>query len=159
MWSAPYKKTVKTRLNTLEQTINSYHYEDGVYVVNQYEQLLPIEKGTSDCIAVAVIQGPHKFYIEKNNNFYDAILCDSGMQSDIRYSFADECESDHVQIRDTINSSYVSSVLPDYTKWTDGALSDFNGYENTKRGTLELLNSFNNSIEQQYHDWYIPSLG
>lgn len=159
MWSAPYKKSIKTQVNNLEQIVNSYNYEDGVYVVNQHEQLLPVEKGTSDCIAVAVIQGPHKFYIEKNNNFYDVSLQDSGMQSDIGYSFADECQSDSVMISDRLYDSYYGCVLPDYTKWTDGALSDFNGYENTKKGTLELLNNFNNSPEQQYNDWYIPSLG
>ena len=57
-------------------------------------------------------------------------------------------------------------ITEDYKKWTAGALSDFNGKENSKYLDSSETNYIgyklkkqNEELEEGYNDWYIPACG
>lgn len=148
--------------------------EDGVYAITADGDLIDYNIADSSCTNVALIKGNHRYMIAKNNatNGSNSTLywCRNLGNTDI----PDIMTVDTV---DGINSKgYLSNVSSpqlstDYTTWTSGALSDFNGKSNTgallnaiktneisldSRDMCKVLESFN---EGGYTDWYIPALG
>ena len=153
-----------------------------VYAVNADGELISADFADETCIAAALIVGEHKFWIEKNESNNPAY----GGQTTLYWdkSYADLPELTNYSITGgggnknngyllKANWTYLSSpyLSTDYTTWTTGALSDFNGKTNTgyivasssdaqDMGTV--LKKFNESTDGQNQgksDWYIPACG
>ena len=170
-----------------------------VYAVSSTGALIDVANADESCIAVALVVGEHKFWIEKNETknteTYKAAYNEFGAtntgytylywggygtdQTGIpTYNKADASNSYGYLPR--ANGSYNSTpnLSGDYTTWTSGALSDFNGKANsdviktiTTNGTSSsksyapmgiLLNKFNDANNEEnggYTDWHIPACG
>ena len=153
-----------------------------VYAVNADGELISADFADETCIAAALIVGDHKLWIEKNESNNPAYGGQTTLYWDISYSDLPEMTNYSVtggggntssgyllQANWTYSSSpYLSA---DYTTWTTGALSDFNGKSNTgyivasssdARDMGTVLKNFNESTDGQNQgktDWYIPACG
>jgi len=193
-WNAVTKETL-----TLEKKKSWNELENGVYAVAADGSPVTYADADETCIAVALIVGEHKFWIEKNETknteTYKAAYNEFGAtNTGYTYLYWDGYGTDQTgiptyNIADASNSvgyllqangSYNSTpnLSGDYTTWTSGALSDFNGKANsdviktiTTNGTSGskiyapmgiLLNKFNDANNEEnggYTDWYIPACG
>jgi len=153
---------------------------NGVYAVAADGSSVEVANATSECIAVALIQGPHKFMIEKTQS-YDTT-------NSIFYWGYNLYQKDVADITTLMSGSgylpkadgtYQSTpnLSSDYTSWTSGVLSDFNGKNNTNaiitayaehsvdmdaRDMCKVLQTFNAGTygsNQGFTDWYIPAEG
>jgi len=148
---------------------------NGVYAVAADGSPVEVANATAECIAVVLVQGPHKFMIEKtqsydatNTSFYWERSCtDLSLEN---YTKADGKNS--YGYLPKADGSYQATpyLSGDYITWTSGALSDFNGKANTEvivaastngRDMGIVLKSFNAAADQNqgYSDWYIPACG
>lgn len=153
-----------------------------VYAVNADGELISADFADETCIAAALIVGEHKFWIEKNESNNPAYGGQTTLYWDKSYADLPELTNYSVtggggnsnlgyllQANWTYkNSPYLSA---DYTTWTTGALSDFNGKTNTgyivasssdARDMGTVLKNFNESTDGQNQgksDWYIPACG
>ena len=153
-----------------------------VYAVNADGELISADFADETCIAAALIVGEHKFWIEKNESNNPAYGGQTVLYWDKSFANLPELTNYSVtggggnsnsgyllQANWTYNDSpYLSA---DYTTWTTGTLSDFNGKTNTgyivasssdaqDMGTV--LKNFNESTDGQNQgksDWYIPACG
>ena len=154
----------------MQGTIDLMTAANGVYAVAKNGKGVDVEKADKSCIAVALIVDKHKFMIEKNgenNAVYGGITRFKwGLNTDIS---------------DIINYSTVNGIKDygcigdilseDYTTWTTGALSDFNGMSNSLAmvesttdtqylsGILDAFNKATDGQNQGKNDWYIPACG
>ena len=199
-------RTITIKNQTTAYTVTFDGVEDipvvataGVYAVSSSGALIDVANADESCIAVALVVGEHKFWIEKNETknteTYKAAYNEFGAtntgytylywggygtdQTGIpTYNKADASNS--YGYLPQANGSYSSTpnLSGDYTTWTSGALSDFNGKANsdviktiTTNGTSSsksyapmgiLLNKFNDANNEEnggYTDWYIPACG
>jgi len=151
-----------------------------VYAVSSTGALMDVANADESCIAVALVVGEHKFWIEKTQS-YDA--------TNIKFYWGENLEGKDVAGITEIstgngylpkaNGSYESTpnLSSDYTTWTSGGLSDFNGKNNTNAiitayaehsvemnaqdmcVVLQTFNAGTYGSNQGFTDWYIPSLG
>ena len=140
--------------------------DNGVYAVTADEKLIDYNEADESCIGVALVAGEHKFMIAKSdatndgsnyNLYYDY---DKGDLSLTDYNTADGTNS---------NGSLGTKLSDDFTTWTEGALSDFNGKTNTQviaasssnaKDMCKVLETFNAGSDNQGHtDWYVPACG
>lgn len=171
---------------------------DGVYAVSASGKPVEVASADNTCIAVALIQGPHKFWIEKNEtknttSIKAAYTADGASNTSYTYFYWGMNGSNNSSITNytqtggggtssngylpKADGTYIGSpkLSSDYTTWTSGALSDFNG----KANTIALINAsdkdsfttyanmatwcriFNQTAteNQGYTDWYIPACG
>ena len=163
---------------TLEKVNPWLVLPNGVYAVAADGSPVEVANATSECIAVALVQGPHKFMIEKNetNNavyngnisFYWEYSCTD--LSLTNYTTADGTNS--IGYLPKADGTYQSTpnLSGDFTTWTSGVLSDFNGKTNTDvivaassnaKDMGTILKNFNAAADQYqgYNDWYIPAFG
>ena len=195
------KETVKDDLQVL--TWNTA--PNGVYAVSAEGNPVVIEDADESCIAIAVIakDAPtsQSFWIEKYEtknitSIKAAYEEDKATNTDYTYFYWGEYGSDNTSITNYTKPGWASGsygYLPkadgtytptsnpylylsgDYTTWTSGALSDYNGKSNTI--TLQTATDtdsytqyanmatwckiFNKtaSENQGYTDWYIPACG
>ena len=140
-----------------------------VYAVNANGELISADFADETCIAAALVVGEHKFWIAKDkieanwtmsnfNGITDYAFVGGGSTS----SYGHLLQSDWTYQ----SSPYLSA---DYTTWTTGALSDFNGRVNSSKlesvttdGCLgKALVDFkaDNGKNLGKSDWYIPSIG
>lgn len=143
---------------------------DGVYAVSADYQ--PIDYTTADNTAkgVAIVAGEHKFMIAKSDatndgsNYYIYYDYNKGGLSLTNYSNADGTNS-----YGYFGGSLIPQLSQDFTTWTEGALSDFNGKSNTQviaasssnaKDMCKVLETFNAGSDNQGHsDWYVPACG
>lgn len=152
---------------------------------------------SSSCIGIVLVTGKHRFMIEKNedkNAIYKTVAQQLGSSNTYTFSWGgygtDQPDiptytgtgggfSDSGNYLPHEDGSYSSSSYQmngDYTTWTTGAVSDFNGKANsevikgiTTNGSSSstntpmgiLMNTFNSTANANYGytDWYIPSCG
>lgn len=177
-----------SKISQLENDAN-YIQDDvianGVYAVTTDDQLIDYHNADANCIGVAIIAGSRRFMIPK----IDAPLTFTDPSAFyyihenidlplINYSTVDGTNGGGNTIEEDN-----SSVSSDFTTWTEGALSDFNGRKNTEIITSSFdyssddsiymedmgfaISIFNRSNEHSSmvsgnegkHDWYIPSCG
>ena len=118
---------------------------------------------------VAIIAGEHKFMIAKkdatdgtnNTLYYDY---DKGDLSLTNYDKVDGTNS-----KGYFGGSSSPQLSQDFTTWTAGALSNFNGKANTQtvaassnnaRHMCKVLETYNAGCYNQGHnDWYVPAAG
>ena len=160
---------IPTKISQLENDAN-YVQDDiisnGVYAVDANGKLIDYNTADTTALGVALVAGKHKFMIAKSdatndgsnyNLYYDY---DKGDLSLTNYSNADG----------TNNDCYLGTELStDFTTWTAGALSDFNGKSNTQviaassskaNDMCKVLETFNAGSDNQGHsDWYVPAAG
>ena len=184
----------------LSEYIDLSMAEDGVYAVAKNGWGLPVEKADTSCIAVALIQGKHRFWIEKNGEENVSLIKEAYRMDKAvfpKYTAftwgVDNSNNEYIKETELAggnSQSYSWGYLPydngkyfrntnplsgDYKEWNNGALSDFNGKENTialigkTHHETEHLYAFmatyaklfNDSQTQNkgYSDWYVPALG
>jgi hypothetical protein len=139
---------------------------NGVYAVSADGELIDYNLADATATGVALVTGEHKFMIAKANatNGTNHTLYWTKSYSDLsltNYSNADGT-NDYVYLGGT----KTPQLNKDFTTWTAGALSDFNGKANTTviaaassdaRDMCTVLNTFNAS--DSYSDWYVPACG
>lgn len=166
------KSDIPTKLSQLENDINitDKTISDGVYAVNTNGELINYSTADENCIGVVLVAGEHKFMIAKSdatndgsnyNLYYDY---DKGDLSLTNYSNADGTNS-----YGYLGGSSTPQLSQDFTTWTAGALSDFNGKTNTEviaasssnaKDMCKVLETFNAGSDNQGHtDWYVPACG
>ena len=164
----------------VEGTIDFTTAESGVYAVAKNGKGVATADADESCIAVALIVNdaptPQRIMIEKtqsydatNNYFYWG---KNLYQKDV------EGITEMVTVDGTTSGGYLGQGFSaDYTTWTSGALSDFNGKDNTNaiitaytehsvdmdaRDMCKVLQTFNAGTygsNQGFTDWYIPACG
>lgn len=141
-----------------------------VYAVSATNALIDYTTADNTAKGVAIVAGEHKFMIAKSdatndgsnyNLYYDY---DKGDLSLTNYSNADGTNS-----YGYLGGSSTPQLSQDFTTWTAGALSDFNGKSNTQviaasssnaKDMCKVLETFNAGSDNQGHsDWYVPAAG
>lgn len=162
------KSEIPTKVSELQNDANYIQDDsvsDGVYAVDASGKLIDYNLADATAIGVALVAGEHRFMIAKSDAtdgtnttlYYDY---DKGDLSLTNYSKADGTNS----------YGYLGTELSDdFTTWTEGALSDFNGKTNTQviaasssnaRDMCKVLETFNAGSDNQGHsDWYVPACG
>ena len=199
-------RTITIKNQTTAYTVTFDGVEDipvvataGVYAVSSSGALIDVANADESCIAVALVVGEHKFWIEKNEtknttSIKAAYTEDGASNTNYTYFYWGMYGSDNTSITNytqtggggtssygylpQANGSYASSsnnLSGDYTTWTSGALSDFNGKANTAAllaasdtdsyttyaNMATWCRIFNQTAaeNQGYSDWYIPACG
>ena len=190
--------TVPKESLTLEK-YNPWKFLDNeVYAVAADGSPVEVANADESCIAVALVVGEHKFWIEKNEtknttSIKAAYTADGASNTSYTYFYWGMYGSDNTSITNYTQtggggtSSYgylpkadgtyqsTPNLSGDYTTWTSGALSDFNGKENTAAllaasdtdsyttyaNMATWCKTFNQTAteNQGYTDWYIPACG
>lgn len=167
------KTEIPTKVSQLENDvpyITEDVISDGVYAVDANGKLIDYNTADNTAKGVAIVAGEHKFMIAKSdatndgsnyNLYYDY---DKGDLSLTNYSNADGTNS-----YGYLGGSSTPQLSQDFTTWTAGALSDFNGKSNTQviaasssnaRDMCKVLETFNAGSDNQGHsDWYVPAAG
>lgn len=147
--------------------------QDGIYAVTSDERIISLDEADETCIALALIKGPHKFWIDKFQYYSDETeiyLWDS--------TFNDTGIPNYTKVGGGSTGSYGylnpdgSGLNLDYTTWEEGtALGDIKGFENSEilktrdadyRNIGYVLNKFNAGEVGDnlgHNDWYIPACG
>ena len=175
---SPWNVVTKESL-TLEKPSPWASLANGVYAVAADGSPVEVANATTECIAVALIVNdaptPQRLMITMfdadngESSYYDAQyyldrLIDCGLSK--------ESTVDGTNTNGWFDGTGTPRISKDYTTWTSGALSDFNGKVNTiaivdlsskvkEMGkVLETYNSgTNNQSNRGYTDWYIPACG
>lgn len=149
---------------------------NGVYAVSTTGKLIDVATADTSCVAVALITNDQMIMITKNN------VTDSANDS-----WCWESESSDLSLTNysTVDGTNVSGYLPnpdgtyqdapnlsgDPATWITGALSDFDGKNNTAVITanapalgdigyaVKTFNAATNGSNAGKNDWYIPSIG
>ena len=146
-----------------------------VYGVSATNALIDYNTADATAKGVAIVAGEHRFMIAKKDATDDGSnykLYWSKNYSDLsltNYSTVDETNSaGYFPMPDGSFSGSIH-LTDDFTAWTAGALSDFNGKANTEviatssseaKDMCKVLESFNDGSDNQGHnDWYVPSAG
>ena len=155
---------------------------NGVYAVSAEGLPVKVDNATSECIAVALIVNdaptPQRIMIEKNGSNNTAY----GGNRTLYWNYSDKdlTLNNNSKVDGTNNYGYLPkadgtyqstpNLSDDYTTWTRGALSDFDGKTNTEiivsassntRDMGLVLTAFNAAADQNkgFTDWYIPACG
>lgn len=146
--------------------------DNGVYAVTADEKLINYNEADESCIGVALVAGEHKFMIAKS----DATNDGSNYNLYWTNNTSDLSLTNYTKSDGTNGSGYLpkpdgtfggsTHLSDDFTTWTNGALSDFNGKANTAviaaasshaKDMCTVLNTFNAS--DSFKDWYVPACG
>ena len=172
--------------------------ENGVYAFSSTGALIDVANADESCIAVALVVGEHKFWIEKNEtknttSIKAAYTEDGATDTGYTFFYWGMYGSDNTSITNYTQTGgggtsksgylpkadgtyvYTPNLSGDYTTWTSGALSDFNGKANTAAllvasdtdsyttyaNMATWCRIFNQTAteNQGYTDWYIPACG
>ena len=159
---------INTRISQLE---NHILCGDGVYAIDANGMLVDYNSTDATAIGVALIAGEHKFMIAKEDatdgtNSAFSWGKNSSESSMTEYAYVDGIHSEGCLPEPDGTFNGTPHLSGDFTTWTEGALSDFNGKTNTAviaesssdtRDMCTVLNAFNSS--DTYNDWYIPACG
>ena len=152
--------------------------ENGVYAVTADGKLIDYNTADTTAIGVALVAGEHKFMIAKSDatndgsNYYlywtknasDLLLLTNCRNAD------DTNDSGYLPKSDGTYQS-TPNLSSDFTTWEAGALSDFNGKDNTivitaassnAKDMCAVLNTFNAATDGSNagkNDWYVPACG
>jgi len=156
-----------------------------VFAVKSDGSLIDVASADNSCIAVALKAGEHQFMIEKTQS-YDATnttfywgtnLYGKNVAGITEINKADGVNSNGYLPKADGTYQSTPNLSSDYTTWTSGGLSDFNGKNNTNaiiaaytelsvdmdaRDMCKVLQTFNAGTygsNQGFTDWYIPACG
>ena len=145
---------------------------DGVYAVSSTGSLIDYNSADATSTGVALVAGEHKFMIAKSDATNDGSnynLCWTNNTSDLsltNYSKVDGTNGFGYLPKPDGTFGGSTHLSDDFTTWTNGALSDFNGKANTAviaaasshaKDMCTVLNTFNAS--DSFKDWYVPACG
>ena len=166
---------IPTKVSQLENDV-PYVTEDvvpnGVYAVDTNGNLIDYNSADATATGVALVAGEHKFMIAKRDatndgsNYYLYWTNNTSDLSLTNYSNADGTNSYGYLPKPDGTFGGSTHLSDDFTTWTNGALSDFNGKDNTEviaaassdaRDMCTVLNTFN--AADSYNDWYVPACG
>ena len=170
--------SVKAWTSTTGGTLDMEEFIDTtphVYAVAADGSLIDYNSANSSCLGVALVAGEHKFMIAKSD-------AKDGTNYKLYYNF----DAHDLSLKDyyTTDGEERTGYLPqpdgtykstpnlsgDFTSWTAGALSDFNGIANTAviadagstiKNMCTVLKTFNQEEQAagRSADWYVPALG
>lgn len=149
---------------------------DGVYAVAADGSLIDYNLADTTATGVALVAGEHKFMIAKSDATNDGSnynLYWTNNTSDLsltNYSDADGTNSYGYLPKPDGTFGGSTHLSDDFTTWTNGALSDFNGKDNTEviaaasshaKDMCTVLNTFNQTEQTagRSADWYVPACG
>ena len=166
---------IPTKLSQLENDSNYIQDDvvsDGVYAVDANGKLIDYNSADATALGVALVAGEHKFMIAKS----DATNDGSNYNLYWTNNTSDLSLTNYTKSDGTNGSGYLpkpdgtfggsTHLSDDFTTWTNGALSDFNGKANTAviaaasrhaKDMCTVLNTFNAS--DSFKDWYVPACG
>lgn len=165
-------------ITKVSELINDANYiqddvvSDGVYAVAADGSLIDYNSADAAAIGVALVAGEHKFMIAKSdatNNGSNYNLLWTNNTSDLsltNYNKVDGTNSFGYLPKPDGTFGGSTHLSDDFTTWTNGALSDFNGKDNTAViaaasseaiDMCTVLNTFNAS--DSFKDWYVPACG
>lgn len=164
------KSEIPTKVSELQNDAN-YIQDDvvsnGVYAVTADGRLINYNSADATATGVALVAGEHKFMIAKSdatNNGSNYNLYWNMSYSDL--SLTNYGNADGTNRYGYLGGTSTPQLNKDFTTWTAGALSDFNGKANTAaiaaassdtRDMCTVLNTFNAS--DSHDDWYVPACG
>ena len=162
--------------NTDFEPVRSWNnLADGVYAVSTEGSPVDVANADASCVAVALIvndaQTPQKLMIAKADatDGTNNTLHWTKNKSDLsltNYTNVDGTNSYGYLPKPDGSYQSTPNLSGDFTTWTAGALSDFNGKANTAaitaassdtRDMCTVLNTFNAS--DSHDDWYVPACG
>ena len=141
-----------------------------VYAVSSTNELIDYNTADATAKGVAIVAGEHKFMIAKE----DATNDGSNYNLYYDYDMGDLSLTNYSKADGTNNFGYLGfsstpQLSQDFTTWTAGALSDFNGKTNNEviaasssnaKDMCKVLETFNAGSDNQGHtDWYVPACG
>ena len=162
----PWNNVVKDNL-TMQKPVDK---TIKVYAVSSTNALIDYTTADNTAKGVAIVAGEHKFMIANS----DATNDGSNYYLYYDYDKVDLSLTNYSNADGTNSFGYLGGssayVLPtDFTTWTAGALSDFNGKSNTQviaasssnaKDMCKVLETFNAGSDNQGHsDWYVPAAG
>lgn len=200
--TGPYTVTFKGTEEKVDG-IKPSEASNGVYAVNASGYLVPVDEADNTCIGVALIVNdapiPQRIMIEKNGeknttSIKAAYTADGATNTSYTYFYWGMYGSDisgitnytgtgggftdsgnYLPNEDGGYSSSSYQMSGDYTTWTSGMVSDFNGKANTAKiqaasdtdsyttyanmGTYCTKFNATSTENQGYTDWYIPAGG
>ena len=144
---------------------------NGVYAVSSTGSLIDYNSADATAIGVVLVAGEHKFMIAKADATDGTNFTLYWGKSNSDLSLTNYSKSDGTNSTGYLpkwDGTYDGSIhlSGDFTTWTAGALSDFNGKANTTviaaassdaRDMCTVLNTFNAS--DSFKDWYVPAHG
>lgn len=146
---------------------------NGVYAVTADGELIDYNIADSSCLGVALVAGEHRFMIAKNDASNDG--SNYNLYYDYRrgdLSLTNYSTVDGTNIYGYLGGSSTPQLSTDFTTWTEGVLSDFNGKKNTQviaanssnaKDMCKVLETFNAGTNSQsnegHNDWYVPAFG
>lgn len=164
------KSEIPTKVSELQNDAN-YIQDDvvsnGVYAVTADGKLIDYNSADATATGVALVAGEHKFMIAKSdatNNGSNYYLYWEKSCTDL--SLTNYSKADGTNSYGYLGGTLTPQLNKDFTTWTAGALSDFNGKANTAiiaaassnaRDMCTVLNTFNAS--DSHNDWYVPACG
>lgn len=140
-----------------------------VYAVSATNALIDYSTADNTAKGVAIVAGEHKFMIAKSDatDGTNTTLYWTKSYSDLSLTNYDN--ADGTNSYGYLGGSSTPQLSQDFTTWTAGALSDFNGKTNTEviaasssnaKDMCKVLETFNAGSDNQGHtDWYVPACG
>ena len=167
----PEFKPVVTPSTPSGPAIDATGKANGVYAVSSTGSLIDYNSADASALGVALVVGEHKFMIAKSDatDGTNSILYWTKSYSDL--SLTDYINADDTNSFGSFDGPSTRQLNKDFTTWTAGALSDFNGKSNTaviiadyaalgkdmdSRDMCKVLETYN---EGGYADWYVPACG
>ena len=164
---------------------NGVPYSIYVKAVKSDGTLIDVADADESCIAVALVDGPKHFWIEKyetaNTSWQTAYTVAGISKTDYTYMSwgprgTDLSIPNYTIVGGGVNSSSGTPSKKNWRAWGTGALSDFNGKDNTDvlltttatdsyknypklSVLLGVFNAQDNTENQGYSDWYVPACG
>lgn len=177
------KAEIPTKVSQLENDSNYIQDDvvsDGVYAVDASGKLIDYNTADSSCLGVALVKGEHKFMIAKSDAtdgtnttlYWGKNLYSKDVAGVVTNGKVDGTNSSGYLPKPDGTFGGPTHLSDDFTTWTNGALSDFNGKANTAaiiagytehgvsmdaRDMCTVLDIFNAS--DSHNDWYVPALG
>ena len=164
-----------------KETLNLDKYDTKaikVYAVSSTGSLIDYNTADNTAKGVAIVAGEHRFMIAKKD------ATDDGSNNKLYWSknYSDLSLTNYSTVDETSSAGYFPMpdgsfsgtihLTDDFTTWTAGVLSDFNGKANTEviatssseaKDVCKVLETFNAGTNPQsnegFNDWYVPAAG
>ena len=167
----PWNNVVKDNL-TLEKYVDTTPH---VYAVSSTGSLIDYNSADATALGVVLVAGEHKFMIAKSDatdGTNTKLYWGKNLSGKDVAGVKNNSKVDGTNSNGYLGGTSTPQLNKDFTTWTAGALSEFNGKANTAaiingytehgvsmdaRDMCTVLNTFN--AADSYSDWYVPACG
>lgn len=167
-----------TKVSQLENDANYIQDDvvsDGVYAVDANGKLIDYNTADTTATGVVLVAGEHKFMIAKadaTDGTNSTLYWGKNLSGKDVAGVVTNGKVDGTNSSGYLAGTSTPQLNKDFTTWTAGALSEFNGKANTAaiingytehgismdaRDMCTVLNTFN--AADSYSDWYVPACG